>query len=117
MISGNFTQQQIDESKLLVFQKVDRDPAPQNKGLGSFTKGKTDEEKRQLRLHALDCTKEDIMNYAKKYIEPAMEKDKISRVVFGSQKSMEGVDSFESLEKEGWEIKNPVQDLVSEKFD
>jgi len=26
---------------------------------------------------------------------------------------MEGADSFESLEKEGWAIKNPVQDLVN----
>ena len=43
VIDGNFTQQQIDESKLLVFQRVDRDPAPQEKGLASFTKGKTDE--------------------------------------------------------------------------
>lgn len=100
-----------------MFQKIDRDPAPQEKGLSKFTKGRTDEEKRELRLIALDCTKEDIQEYAKKYIQPAMEDNKISRVVFGSQKSMEGADSFESLEKEGWEVKNPVQDLVSESFD
>ena len=57
VIKGNFTESQINESKLLAFQKLDGVKDPSSKGLALFTRGYTDEQKMCLRLRALSTTK------------------------------------------------------------
>lgn len=65
---GEFSSQELDESKLLVFQNIDRsstDPTVSN--LSSFMKGMAEEEEFKwyyfMRINALDCTKDDIEAY------------------------------------------------------
>ena len=66
----------------------------------------------RLRLRALEVRKEDIIYVAEKYIMNAMEHNKTSRVVFGSQNA-----DFSSLEKNGWSIYNPIDFLSYSYFD
>ena len=66
----------------------------------------------RLRLRALEVRKEDIIYVAEKYIMNAMEHNKTSRVVFGSQNA-----DFTSLEKSGWSIYNPIDFLSYSYFD
>lgn len=58
---------------------------PSLKGLVHFTRGYSDESKMMLRLRALDCSKDDMIYVANKYMMKAVEEDTTSRVVFGSQ--------------------------------
>jgi len=58
---------------------------PSLKGLIGFSRGYSDEHRLQLRLRALECSKEDIQAFAEKYLMSAIESGKTSRVVFGSQ--------------------------------
>ena len=85
VIEGNFAERDIQEAKLLAFQKLDKVLEPSYKGLLSFTRGYSDEHRLMLRLRALDCQKEDLKQFAEKYIMSAIEAGKTSRVVFGSQ--------------------------------
>lgn len=85
LIDGAFSNRQIDESKLLAFQKLDKVLDPSLKGLVQFTRGYTDEQKLRLRLRALEVTKDDLIYVAEKYMMNSIENDKTSRVVFGSQ--------------------------------
>lgn len=66
----------------------------------------------ELRLRALEVTKDDLVHVAQKYMMNAIEEDKTSRVVFGSQNA-----EFGALEKEGWNIFNPIDFLSYKYFD
>ena len=66
----------------------------------------------KLRLRALEVRKEDLIYVAEKYLMSAFEKNKTSRVVFGSQNA-----DFASLEKSGWNIFNPIDFLSYTYFD
>ena len=85
---------------------------PSLKGLVQFTRGYSDESKMMLRLRALDCTKDDMVYVANKYMMSALEQDTTSRVVFGSQSS-----DFGPLEVDGWNISNPIDFLSYKYFD
>lgn len=82
------------------------------KGLINFTRGFTDEDKKQLRLKALSVRKEDLVLVANKYMMHAIEQNHTSRVVFGSQSA-----DFSVLEKSGWNIFNPIDFLSYKYFD
>ena len=82
------------------------------KGLLQFTRGYSDEHKMQLRLRALEVSKDDLVYVAQKYLMGAIESDSTSRVVFGSQQT-----NFEPLEKDGWSIYNPIDFLSHKYFD
>lgn len=84
VINGNFTQQQMDESKLLAFQKLDGVVEPSTKGLARFTRDWTDEHRANLRLCALETTQADLVRVAEKYMLSQMEGQRTSRAVFGS---------------------------------
>jgi len=58
----------LDESKLLAFQKLDSVVDPSVKGLARFTRGWTDEHRANLRLRALETTQSDLVRVAEKYM-------------------------------------------------
>lgn len=66
----------------------------------------------QLRLRALEVSKEDLVFTAQRYLMQAIEEDKTSRVVFGSQNA-----DFTTLETEGWNVFNPIDFLSYTYFD
>ena len=72
-IDGKFGEQQVQESKLLAFQKLDKVLEPSLKGLVQFTRGYADEDRLKLRLGALDCSKSDLQDFAQKYLMSAIE--------------------------------------------
>jgi Zn-dependent M16 (insulinase) family peptidase len=112
VIDGRFTEGQLTECKLLAFQKLDRVSDPSAKGLLGFTRGYEDEDRLKLRLRALEVTKEDVKHVVEKYMMGAIEDEKTSRVVFGSQSA-----KFDKLETEGWNIYNPIDFLSYKYFD
>jgi Zn-dependent M16 (insulinase) family peptidase len=57
VVDGHFGDREMQESKLLAFQKLDRVVEPSLKGLVEFTRGYSDEQRLQIRLCALDCSK------------------------------------------------------------
>jgi len=112
VIDGSFSEQQLNESKLLAFQKLDKVLDPSLKGLVQFTRGYDDQRKLKLRLAALEARKEDLIFVAEKYLMSSIEKGNTSRVVFGSQSA-----KFDQLETEGWSIFNPIDFLSYKYFD
>ena len=64
----------------------------------------------QMRLRALEVTKDDLVYVAQKYMISSIENDTTSRVVFGSQQT-----KFDGLESDGWSIYNPI-DFLSYKY-
>ena len=77
-----------------------------------FTRGYEDNDRLKLRLRALEVTRKDLMRVAEKYMMTAVEEEATSRVVFGSQNA-----KFDALEKEGWNIYNPIDFLSYKYFD
>lgn len=59
----------IEESKLGVFQDVDRPVEPGRRGMNYFTVGETDDMREDFRRRLLDVTKEDVAKVAKKYLK------------------------------------------------
>ena len=66
----------------------------------------------KLRVRALETSKEDVVFVAQKYLMNAIENDRTSRVVFGSQAA-----KFQSLETDGWNVFNPIDFLSYKYFD
>ncbi|XP_064646562.1 presequence protease, mitochondrial-like isoform X1 [Lineus longissimus] len=67
---GKFTEQDIDEAKLAVFQEVDQPVAPGDKGMVTFLTGITDEMKQIQRERLFDANRKNLMNVAQKYLVP-----------------------------------------------
>ena len=111
-MDGQFSDLELQEAKLLAFQKLDKVVDPSLKGLVQFTRDYTDEQKMSLRLKALDVTRDDLVFVAQKYLMGAIEKNQTSRVVFGSQSA-----DFKSLEGAGWSVFNPIDFLSFKYFD
>lgn len=114
IIEGKFNLRDMQEAKLLAFQKLDKVLEPSYKGLLEFTRGYSDEHRLMLRLKALDCSKADLQDFAEKYIMKAIEEGKTSRVVFGSQ--YESKELIE-LQQDGWIAQNPMEFLSNEYFE
>lgn len=84
VLDKDFSEQQLQEAKMLTFQRLDKVLEPSLKGLQEFSRGYTDENRMKLRLRALDLTREDVVAVTEKYLIKAIEKGETSRVVFGS---------------------------------
>uniref|UniRef100_A0A674BUB5 Pitrilysin metalloproteinase 1 n=1 Tax=Salmo trutta TaxID=8032 RepID=A0A674BUB5_SALTR len=67
-ISGQFTQQDINEAKLSVFSAVDSPVAPSDKGMGRFLSGITDELKQAHRERLFAVTDKSIVDVAGRYL-------------------------------------------------
>lgn len=68
---NNFTDQDIEESKLGIFQTVDAPIPPGARGSRTFLYGITDEEFRNHRLSLMDVSKDDIVRVASEYLNPS----------------------------------------------
>ncbi|XP_054166731.1 presequence protease, mitochondrial-like [Oppia nitens] len=65
---SNYSEQDIDEAKLSVFQEVDHPIMPSEQGLLLFVNGITDQMRHDYRMRLLDVTKADIEEVAKRYL-------------------------------------------------
>lgn len=77
----NYTDQEIDESKLGVFQDVDKPIDPGSRGLSYFLTGESDDMKQEFRTNLLDVKKTDIAKVAAKYLE----QDKFGAFILGPE--------------------------------
>lgn len=64
----DYTDRDIDESKLGVFQDVDKPVEPGRRGLNFFTLGETDEMRRHYRKRLLEVSRDDVVKVARKYL-------------------------------------------------
>lgn len=63
-----YSERDIEESKLGVFQEVDRPVEPGRRGLSYFTVGETDDMRQEFRHRLLDVSRKDIEHVADKYL-------------------------------------------------
>lgn len=68
VLGDNFTDQDVDEAILRVFQKLDEPVAPGYRGLRYFLSGTTDSDFAQQRLRVRGVTKNDLQAAAEKYL-------------------------------------------------
>jgi len=68
LAKGDFTQQDVDEALLSVFQSLDAPTAPGSKGQGYFISDVTDDMRQENRDKLLCVTKESIQQAAEKYL-------------------------------------------------
>lgn len=66
--SQEYTEKDIEESKLGVFQEVDKPVEPGRRGLNYFSMGETDEIRQEHRRRLLNVSKSDVMDVADKYL-------------------------------------------------
>lgn len=63
-----YTDQDVEESKLGVFQDIDRPVEPGRRGVNYFLLGETDEMREQYRRRLLDVSREDVVRVAERYL-------------------------------------------------
>ena len=68
MSAREYSDKDVEESKLGVFQDIDRPVEPGRRGLNYFTLGETDEMRQNYRRNLLDVSKKDIASVARKYL-------------------------------------------------
>ncbi|KAI6653586.1 Presequence protease, mitochondrial [Oopsacas minuta] len=68
VIDGNFTDQDIAEAKLAIFQQIDAPISTGRKGLSFFNSGITHEMKQVRRERFLDTTREQLIHVCRKYL-------------------------------------------------
>jgi Zn-dependent M16 (insulinase) family peptidase len=84
-VEKQWTERDLEEAKLSVFQGVDAPQAVSAEGMARFVSGVTDEMLQERRERLLDVTKEQVREVAQKYIVDALDKDQ-GRVVFLGEK-------------------------------
>ncbi|XP_012274046.1 presequence protease, mitochondrial [Orussus abietinus] len=78
-----FSERDIDEAKLSLFQRLDAPTPPGNRGLANFAYNLTYDEIQEQRLRAKNVTEQDIMHVAEKYLKPGAEGVKVGRSLIG----------------------------------
>ena len=68
LTQGSFTEEDINEAKLSVFQSVDHPITPESKGNNLFLRKVSQEDRHQFRLRLLDVTRQDLIRVADKYL-------------------------------------------------
>lgn len=66
--SEEYNERDVEESKLGVFQDLDRPVEPGRRGLNYFTTGETDDMRQDYRKRLLDVNKDDVVKVAKKFL-------------------------------------------------
>ncbi|CZR57935.1 related to metalloprotease 1 [Phialocephala subalpina] len=84
-VEKQWTDRDLEEAKLSVFQGVDAPQAVSAEGMTLFSYGVTEEMQQTRREQLLDVTKEQVREVAQKYIVDALAKDQ-GRVVFLGEK-------------------------------
>ena len=80
-----FTERDIEEAKLSVFQRVDAPRSVNQEGMGYFLYGITDEMKQARRELLLDVSREQVRDVAQRYLVDGVEKG-ADRMCFLGQK-------------------------------
>ena len=80
-----FTDRDIEEAKLSVFQRVDAPVSVNQEGMGYFLYGITDEMRQTRREQLLDVTREQVRDVAQRYVVEGFEKG-LDRTCFLGQK-------------------------------
>jgi len=66
--ADEYNERDVEESKLGVFQGVDKPVEPGRRGFNHFVFGETDEMRAEFRRRLLDVTQDDVIDVAKKYL-------------------------------------------------
>jgi Zn-dependent M16 (insulinase) family peptidase len=96
-VDKQWTEQDLEEAKLSVFQGLDAPQSINSEGLNNFLYGITDDMVQQRREQLLDVSKDQIRDVAHKYVVEALDKGQERLVFLGKKKPW--VDST-------WDIKN-----------
>ena len=80
-VDKEWTDTDLEEAKISVFQSVDAPRSVNEEGMGKFLCGITEEMKQQRRQQLLDVTKEQVREAAQTYVVEALEAE-AERVVF-----------------------------------
>lgn len=80
-VNKEWTERDIEEAKISVFQSVDAPKAVNQEGMGRFLSGVTDEMRQKKREQLLDVTKSQVQEVARKYLVDAIDKGE-DRVAF-----------------------------------
>ncbi|RAL59923.1 hypothetical protein DID88_000549 [Monilinia fructigena] len=96
-VQKEWTERDLEEAKLSVFQSVDAPQSVSQEGMSRFVSGVSEEMVQERRERLLDVTKEQVQNAAQRYLVEALENNQGNIVFLGEQKQW--VDG-------SWETKN-----------
>nr|XP_018905366.1 PREDICTED: presequence protease, mitochondrial [Bemisia tabaci]XP_018905367.1 PREDICTED: presequence protease, mitochondrial [Bemisia tabaci] len=85
LMNSNLSDEDIDEAKLSVFQRIDEPIPPSNRGMRLFLHGITDEMFQQHRSHLLKVTRDDVIFVANKYLSKHEPTGKVARALIGPE--------------------------------
>ena len=85
-VEKQWTDRDLEEAKLSVFQSVDAPQAVSDEGMTRFLSGVSDEMLQERRERLLDVTKEQVREVAQQYIVDALAKDEGRMVFLGEKK-------------------------------
>jgi hypothetical protein len=86
-VEKEWTDRDLEEAKLSVFQSVDAPQAVSEEGMSRFLSGVSDEMRQERRERLLDVTKSQVREVAQQYIVDALEKDQGKLVFLGEKRS------------------------------
>ncbi|QSZ37523.1 hypothetical protein DSL72_008621 [Monilinia vaccinii-corymbosi] len=96
-VQKEWTERDLEEAKLSVFQSVDAPQSVSQEGMTRFVSGVSEEMVQERRERLLDVSKEQVQNVAQKYLVEALENNEGNMAFLGEQKPW--VDG-------SWETKN-----------
>ncbi|KAI9742232.1 MAG: Mitochondrial presequence protease [Claussenomyces sp. TS43310] len=86
-VEKDWTERDLEEAKLSVFQSVDAPESVSREGMTSFLNGVTDEMVQERRERLLDVNREQVREVAQKYIVEPLERDQGNLVFLGEKKT------------------------------
>lgn len=101
-VDREWTERDLEEAKISVFQDVDAPKAVNQEGMARFLSGITEEMRQRRREQLLDVTREQVRDAAQKYLVEGMEKGQ-DRVAFLGEKQawVDGTWKLEEMEVSG----------------
>lgn len=85
-VEKEWTDRDLEEAKLSVFQSVDAPQAVSEEGMSRFLSGVSDEMRQERRERLLDVTKDQVREVAQQYVVEPLEKDQGRLVFLGEKK-------------------------------
>ncbi|TGO58384.1 hypothetical protein BOTNAR_0182g00220 [Botryotinia narcissicola] len=85
-VQNEWTERDLEEAKLSVFQSVDAPQSVSQEGMTRFVSGVSEEMVQERRERLLDVTKEQVQTVAQKYLVDALENGQGNMVFLGEQK-------------------------------
>ncbi|KRX07100.1 Metalloenzyme, LuxS/M16 peptidase-like protein [Pseudocohnilembus persalinus] len=98
------TENDLDEAKLCIFQRIGKPITPQNKGLGKFLHNITEEDKINYRQALIQTNPSDLKDVIQQLIEEQA-KGQYSQVIFGSEENEE----LNSFKEQNWNIEKALK--------